>query len=150
MDQLRDHVSRINDRYSALNASLKKKEARMRELKDLLRLAGDYARLKPVADGIPPKGGFGKKREKYMAEHDSEIRQYYAVRRKLESALPDKKLMLTEWQAELDRLGQKYAAGQGEARALWDELKKLRDIRYKADTVLHDQDQHLKTIEHER
>ncbi len=150
VDQLRDHVSRISDKYSALNASLKKKEARMKELKDLLRLSGDYARLKPTVDGIPPKGGFGKKREKYKAEHDSEIRQYYAVRRKLESALSEKKLNPTEWQAELDRLSREYAAGQGEARALCDELKKLRDIRYKADTALHDQNKHLKIIEHER
>ena len=48
----------------------------MKTLKDLIRLAGDYTRLKLVVDAIPAKGGFGKKREKYQAEHDSEIRQF--------------------------------------------------------------------------
>ena len=151
-DGLRAFVSNINDKYGTLNATLKKKAARMKKLKELLRLADDYARLKPIADGIPPKGGFGKKREKYLAEHDSEIRQYYAIKRRLDSALPDRKLTPKVWQVELDRLSQEYAAGQAEARSLWGELKKLRDIRYKVDTVLHDRqrEQPQKNREYER
>ena len=124
----------------------------MKELDGLLRLAEDYSRLKPIADGIPPKGGFGKKREKYLAEHDSEIRQYYAVKRRLESALPDRKLTPKAWQTELDMLSREYATGQAEASSLWGELKKLRDIRYKVDTVLHDRqrEQPQKNHEYER
>ena len=151
-DGLRAFVSNINDKYGTLNATLKKKAARMKELKELLRLADDYARLKPIVDGIPPKGGFGKKREKYLAEHDSEMRQYYAVKRRLDSSLTDRKLTPKAWQAELDMLSQEYAAGQAEARSLWGELKKLRDIRYKVDTVLHDKqkEQPQKNREYER
>ena len=152
VDGLHAFVSDIDGRYGTLNATLKKKATRMKELDDLLRLADDYARLKPIVDGIPPKGGFGKKREKYLAEHDSEIRQYYAVKRRLDSALPDRKLTPKAWQVELDRLSQEYAAGQAEARSLWGELKKLRDIRSKVDTVLHDRqrEQPQKNREYER
>lgn len=152
VDGLHAFVSDIDGRYGTLNATLKKKAARMKELDSLLRLADDYARLKPIVDGIPPKGGFGKKREKYLAEHDSEIRQYYAVKRRLDSALPDRKLTPKAWQTELDMLSREYAAGQDEASSLWGELKKLRDIRYKVDTVLHDRqkEQPQKNHEYER
>ena len=152
VDGLHAFVSDIDGRYGTLNATLKKKAARMKELDGLLRLADDYTRLKPIVDGIPPKGGFGKKREKYLAEHDSEMRQYYAVRRKLDSALPDRKLTPKAWQTELDMLSREYAAGQAEASSLWGELKKLRDIRYKVDTVLHDRqkEQPQKNREYER
>lgn len=152
VDGLHAFVSDIDGRYGTLNATLKKKAARMKELDGLLRLAEDYSRLKPIADGIPPKGGFGKKREKYLAEHDSEIRQYYAVKRRLDSALPDRKLTPKAWQAELDMLSREYAAGQAKASFLWGEMKKLRDIRYKVDTVLHDRqkEQQQKNREYER
>ena len=86
-----------------------------------------------------------------MAEHDVEIRRYYAAKRQLDNALPDKKLTPKVWQAELDRLEQEYAVGSKTAKVLWNELKRLRDIRYKVDLVLHDQQAKEKSqIEHER
>ena len=140
VEQLHEYVSAISGRVHDLNASLREKSERMKELKNLLRLAEDYTRLKPIVDAIPAKGGFGKKREKYMAEHDSEISQYYAVKRKLDSTdLPDKKLTPKAWQAELDRFSQVYAAESAELKPIHADLKKLRDIQYKVDTHLHDQ-----------
>ena len=123
-----------------LNDSTKAKAAQMKKLKDLIRLAEDYARLKPIVDAIPAKGGFGKKQEKYKAEHDSEIRQFYAVKRKLDNAgLPGKRLTPKQWQAELDRLMEQYAAETAELKPVYADLKKLRDIQFKVNSVLHDQ-----------
>jgi hypothetical protein len=138
VDDLHDFVSSTSDDYHSLNTSLKGKEARMKELKTLLRLAADYSRLKPIADAIPAKGGFGKKREKYMAEHDSEISQFYAVRRKLDNAVPDK-MTPKAWQAELDQLSQEYAAESAKLKPMWDDLKKLNDLQHKVDSTLRDQ-----------
>lgn len=112
----------------------------MKKLKDLIRLAEDYARLKPIVDAIPAKGGFGRKREKYKAEHDSEIRQFYAVKRKLDNAgLPSKKLTLKQWQAKLEMLMEQYAAETAELKPVYADLKKMQDIQFKVDSVLHDQ-----------
>jgi hypothetical protein len=111
----------------------------MKDLQTLLRLAADYSRLKPIVDAIPAKGGFGKKREKYMAEHDSEIQQFYTVRRKLDNAVPDKKLTPKAWQSELNVLTQEYAAESTKLKPMWDDLKKLNDLQYKVDSILHDQ-----------
>jgi hypothetical protein len=139
VDDLHDFVSNTSDEYHSLNTSLKGKETRIKELKTLLRLAADYSRLKPMVDAIPAKGGFGKKREKYMAEHDSEIQQFYTVRRKLDNAAPDKKLTVKAWQAELDQLSQEYAAESAKLKPMWDDLKKLNDLQHKVDSTLREQ-----------
>ena len=111
----------------------------MKKLKDLIRLAEDYARLKPIVDAIPAKSGFGKQ-EKYKAEHDSEIGQFYAVKRKLDNAgLPGKKLTPKQWQEELEMLMEQYAAKTAALKPVYGDLKKLRDIQFKIDSVLHDQ-----------
>ncbi len=138
-EQLQAHVSDLSGRVHEINAAAREKAARMKELKNLLRWTEDYARLRPVLDGIPPKGGFGKRREKYMAEHDGELRQFYAVKRKLDNALPDKKLTPKAWQAELDRLSQEYAQLHEELTPIYAELKKLRDIQHKTDGVMRRQ-----------
>jgi hypothetical protein len=139
VDDLHDFVSAVSDEYFNLRDSLKTKSERMKDLQTLLRLAADYSRLKPIVDAIPAKGGFGKKHEKYVAEHDSEISQFYAVRRKLDNAVPDKKLTPKAWQSELDQLSQEYAAESAKLKPMWDDLKKLNDLQYKVDSTLRDQ-----------
>jgi hypothetical protein len=139
VDDLHDFVSAVSDEYFNLRDSLKTKSNRMKDLQTLLRLAADYSRLKPIVDAIPAKGGFGKKHEKYVAEHDSEISQFYAVRRKLDNAVSDKKLTVKAWQAEFDQLSQEYAAESAKLKPMWDDLKKLNDLQYKVDNTLHDQ-----------
>ncbi len=141
VEQLHDYVSGLSGKLHNLNAASRKKSDRMKELKELLRLADDYARLKPIVDGIPPKGGFGKKQERYKEEHDSEINQFYAVRRRLDSLLPDKRFTKKAWQSELDRLTGEYAAMSKEASAINADLKKLWKIQSNVDNTLHQQEQ---------
>lgn len=122
-----------------LNESMRENAKSMKALNDLIRQAEDYTRLKPIVDAIPPKGGWGRKHEKYMAEHDNEIRQFYAVKQKLDNAdIPGKKLTPEKWQRELDALKAKYDAEKTEVSNINAELKPLRDIQYKVNTYLHD------------
>ena len=124
-----------------MKAASQKKSGRMKELKELLRLADDYTRLKPIVDSFPPKGGFGKKREKYMAEYDSEISQFHAVRRKLDNFLPEKKFSTKAWKFELDRLTDEYAAMGSEISAINADLKRLWKIQSNVDNTLCQQGQ---------
>lgn len=141
LDQLHAFVSDMSGTVHTTNEALRKKEKEIKNLKELIRLDEDYTRLKPVVDAIPQKGGFGKKREKYMAEHDSEISQFYAVKRKLDNAdLPGKTLTPKAWQKELDRLTEEYAAEREKLNPIYADLKKLRNIQYKLDTYLHDKE----------
>ena len=62
-----------------------------------------------------------------MAEHDGEIRQFYAVKRKLDNAnIPGKKLTPEKWQRELDALKAEYDAEKTEVSNINAELKPLR------------------------
>jgi hypothetical protein len=139
VDRLQEYVSTVSGQVHDLTTALRSTGQRMKELDNLLRLAEDYLRLRPIVEAIPAKGGFGKKREKYMTAHDSEIRQYYAVKRKLDSALPDKKLTSKAWQEELDQLRPAYAADSTQLKAVYADLKKLRDIQYKINIAAHEQ-----------
>jgi len=138
LEQLETYVSDMSSRVHSLNERTRSKAARMKELKNRIRLTEDFSRLKPIVDAIPPKGSWGKKHEKYLAEHDSEIRQFHAVRRKLNS-LPVKALTPQAWQTELDKLSREYAAETEELKPIYAELKKLRTIQYHASAFLHDQ-----------
>lgn len=151
LDQLHAFVSEMSGTVHSTNESLRQKEKEIKKLKELIRNAEDYKRLKPIVDAIPPKGGFGKKREKYMAEHDNEISQFYAVKRKLDNAdLPDRKLKVDDWQEKLDTLTDEYATESENLKPIYADLKKLRDIQYKVDTYLHNkQKQQQRKKEHE-
>jgi len=150
IDQLFAHVSKLSSQYTKLNDAHKTKAKDMKNLQELIQLALDYTRLKPIVDAIPPKGGWGKKREKYMDEHDAEIRQFYAVKRKLDAHnIPDKTFKTTVWTKELDKLKEEYETESAEVKDLYADLKKLRDIQYKVNTALYDQQQKDRTITHE-
>ena len=140
VEQFEKYFSQVRQQVNEIRDAQNVRAARMKELKDLIRLTEDYTRLKPIVDVIPPKGGWGKKHEKYMAEHDSEIRQFYAVKRKLDSYnLPDKKLTPKAWQSEHDRLSEEYATQSEKLKPINADLKRLRDIQYKINTAQHDQ-----------
>lgn len=139
VDDLESYVSGLSGKMFGLNESMRENAKSMKALNDLIRQAEDYTRLKPIVDAIPPKGGWGRKHEKYMAEHDNEIRQFYAVKQKLDNAdIPGKKLTPEKWQRELDALKAKYDAEKTEVSNINAELKPLRDIQYKVNTYLHD------------
>jgi len=151
LDQLHAFVSEMSGTVHNTNEELRKKEKAMKELKTLIRNAEDYKRLKPIVSAIPPKGSFGKKREKYMAEHEDEITQYYAAKRYLGNVdLPERKLKVDEWQKEVDTLAEEYDTEREKLTPIYGDLKKLRSIQYKVDTYLHDKErQPQRKKEHE-
>lgn len=153
VEQLRAYVGTQSSRVHDLNASLRQKQERMKELQTLIRLAEDFARLKPVVDAMPPKEGFWKKkREKYRTDHDSELRQYYAVKRKQNELLPDQVIRMITWKTELEQLGQEYANESAALKPIYAELKKLRELQQHVDTAIHDRDRgkRKKNLEMER
>ena len=55
------------------------------------------------------------------------------------AGLPGKKLTPKQWQAELEMLMEQYVAETAELKPIYADLKKLRNIQYKVDSALHDQ-----------
>lgn len=143
VEQLRQFVSDTSNAVHDLNESARAKSTRMKDLENAVRSAKDYARLKPIMDAIPSKGGFGKKREKYLSEHDSEIRQFYAAKRNIEKCgLFGARIITKPLQDELKELSAEYATIDGEIVRIYADLKRLRDIQYKIESTQHEQEKH--------
>ena len=101
---LEDLESRVSE-HSAATESLKKtldeQTARMKAIKQLYDSSAAFQRLKPVYDGLQ-KIKFEKPRAKYKAEHEAELIQFYAARRKLTGEFPDGKV-------DMKKLSDEYA-----------------------------------------
>lgn len=86
VDELQSRLSALDASFETLKGSMRVKSKRMEQLRELIRSAEIYHRLKPIHDelnGIKWK----KQREKYKSNHDPELRQFYAVRRVLSEEL---------------------------------------------------------------
>ena len=69
--------------------------------------------MKPVYDGLQ-KIKFEKPRAKYKAEHETELKQFYAARRKLTGEFPDGKVDMKKLSDEYDELEQAHNTTYGE------------------------------------
>ena len=110
---LEDLESRVSE-HSAATESLKKtldeQTARMKAIKQLYDSSAAFQSLKPVYDGLQ-KIKFEKPRAKYKAEHEAELKQFYAARRKLTGEFPDGKVDMKKLTEEYDELEQAHNKG---------------------------------------
>ncbi|MBS6781879.1 MobQ family relaxase, partial [Akkermansia sp.] len=107
---LEDLESRVSE-HSAATESLKKtldeQTARMKAIKRLYDSSAAFQNLKPVYDGLQ-KIKLEKPRAKYKAEHEAELIQFYAARRKLTGEFPDGKVDMKKLSDEYDELEQAH------------------------------------------
>ena len=82
-----------------------------------------------------------KQRERYKSDHDSELRQFYAVRRALTEKLKGEPINVKAWQREFDSLRAKYADLREQYKPLKEELAKLRMVCYQVDRVINEREQ---------
>ena len=151
VDELQSRLSALDASFDTLKGSMRAKSKRMEQLRELIRSAEIYHRLKPIHDelnGIKWK----KQREKYKSNHDPELRQFYTVRRVLSEELKGEPINVKEWQRDYDDLRAEYAGLRAQYNPLKEELAKLRMVRYQVDRVISDREpnqqiQHHKTIE---
>ena len=89
---------------------------------------------KPVYDGLQ-KIKFEKPRAKYKAEHEAELKQFYAARRKLTGEFPDGKVDMKKLTEEYDELEQAHETTYGEFKAVRDDLHRLWKVKSCVDTA---------------
>ena len=82
-----------------------------------------------------------KQREKYRLDHDSELRQFYAVRRALTEELGDQPINVKTWQREYDNLSAEYAGLRAQYNPLKEELAKLRSVQYQVSRAINEREQ---------
>ena len=134
---LEDLESRVSE-HSAATESLKKtldeQTARMKAIKQLYDSSAAFQNLKPVYDGLQ-KIKFEKPRAKYKAEHEAELKQFYAARRKLTGEFPDGKVDMKKLSDEYDELEQAHNTTYGEFKTVRDDLHRLWKVKSCVDTA---------------
>ena len=82
VDDLENTLHAMQDKIDTLKKSASSKQARIKEVDELLRMVDYYKSGKPAADKLKSVR-FEKSRQKYKAEHDNELRTFYVAERKL-------------------------------------------------------------------
>ena len=91
LEDLEHRVSEHGATTESLKKTLDGQTARMKTIKQFYDSSAAFQRLKPIYDGLQ-KIKFEKPRAEYKAEHEAELKQFYAVRRKLTEEFPDDKV----------------------------------------------------------
>ena len=108
-----------------LKVAMDKEFARMKEIRKVPEYASILRDLKPIVDGLQ-KIKFDKAKAKYKVEHEKELKQYYAARRKVLEMFPDGKYdsrILNKQYAELEQTHKetyaKFVAIRDEYQRIW-------------------------------
>ena len=139
VDDLDNTLHAMQDKIDTLKKSASSKQARIKEVDELLRMVDYYKSGKPAADKLKSIR-FEKSRQKYKSEHDDELRTFYMAERKLKSYFKDGKLPITAWRREREQLEQEYKDIQTELSPLHADAKKLWAIHYNIYEVQHEQE----------
>ncbi len=139
VDDLENTLHAMQDKIDALKKSASSKQARIKEVDELLRMVDYYKSGKPAADKLKSIR-FEKSRQKYKSEHDNELRTFYMAGRKLKPYFKDGKLPITAWRREREQLEQEYKDIQTELSPLHADAKKRWAIHYNIYEVQHEQE----------
>ena len=139
VDDLENTLHAMQDKIDTLKKSASSKQARIKEVDELLRMVDYYKSGKPAADKLKSIR-FEKSRQKYKSEHDNELRTFYMAERKLKPYFKDGKLPITSWRKERAQLEQEYRDIQTELSPLHADAKKLWAIHYNIYEVQHEQE----------
>lgn len=139
VDDLETTLHAMQGKIDTLKKSASVKQARIKEVDELLRMVDYYKSGKPIEDKLKSIR-FEKSRQKYKAEHDNELRTFYMAERKLKPYFKDGKLPITAWRREREQLEQEYRDIQLELSPLNADAKKFWAIHYNIYEVQHEQE----------
>ena len=134
LEDLERRVSEHSAATESLKKTLDEQTARMKAIKQLYDSSAAFQSLKPVYDGLQ-KIKFEKPRAKYKAEHEAELKQFYAARRKLTGEFPDGKVDMKKLTDEYDELEQAHNTTYGEFKTVRDDLHRLWKVKSCVDTA---------------
>lgn len=107
LEDARIMVQEYNAIFAGMQSDLKAKGERLRELRKLLGYADTVTKLRPIY-GEYRNIRFDKQKAKFKAEHEPELRKYFAARRELEKAFPDESFERSALEQELAQLKMEY------------------------------------------
>ncbi len=134
LDDLESRVQSHRAAVNGLKETLDSQTARMKEIRSLYNDMDTYKRLKPVYDGLQ-KIKFAKSREKYKAEHETDLKLYHAAKRRLTGEFPEGKMDKKKLSAEYDRIEQSHDRTYAEFKTVREDLQRLWSVKSKIDTA---------------
>lgn len=136
LDDLKVAVQQLGERVTDKQTTIRDRQARIKEIDDLLTYAENYKRLKPLYDemnGIRWK----KKREQFRQDHEGELKLFYLARRKLNEARQgDEPLPLAEMKKEQAALIEKNKSDYASLKNERTEFLKLQKIKANLESAL--------------
>lgn len=128
IEDLESRVSTLRDTVDDLKATMDAETARMKEIRKVPEYLSILRDLKPIVDGLQ-KIKFDKAKAKYKVEHEKELKQYYAVRRKLLEVCPDGKYDQKLLDKEYAALEQAHAETYAKFKAIREEYQQIHHIQ---------------------
>ncbi len=128
IEDLESRVSTLRDTVDELKATMDKETTRMKEIRKVPEYLSILKELKPIVDGLQ-KIKFDKAKAKYEVEHEKELKQYYAVRRKLLEICPDGKYDQKLLDKEYAALEQAHAETYAKFKAIREEYQQIYHIQ---------------------
>lgn len=134
------YLSSVDEKVEASKSSMNHKQIRLKELQQLMEDAKTYTELKPVFDELKKeKYRFTKAKEKYKAEHESELRRFYMAKRKLkEKGFEKEPFPLSTWQKEFSELSAQREDEYQKYKLMQKELTLLYQIKGDVDKVMRE------------
>ena len=132
-------LNSMQEQIDTLKESASGKQARIKELDELLRMTDYYQQGKPVADKLKTIR-FEKSRQKYKEEHENVLWTFYMAERKLKDQWLDGKISVHAWRREKAKLETEYQMLQQKIKPLHADTKKLWAIHYSIYQVQHEQE----------
>ncbi len=126
IEDLESRVSDLKNSVDELKVTMDKEFARMKEIRKVPEHLSILRDLKPIVGGLL-KIKFDK--AKYKAEHEKELKQYYAVRRKLLEICPDGKYDPSLLDKEYTELEKAHAETYAKFKAIREEYQQIHHIQ---------------------
>ena len=128
IEDLESRVSDLKNSVDELKVTMDKEFARMKEIRKVPEHLSILRDLKPIVDGLQ-KIKFDKAKAKYKAEHEKELKQYYAMRRKFLELCPDGKYDQRLLDKEYEALEQAHAETYAKFKAIREEHRRIWEIQ---------------------
>ena len=128
IEDLESRVSTLRDSVDELKITMDAETARMKEMRKMPEYVATLQELKPIVDGLQ-KIKFDKAKAKYKAEHEKELKRYYAARRKVLDMFPDGKYDSRILNKQYDELEQTHKETYEKFVAIRDEYQRIWHIQ---------------------
>ena len=135
---LEDFKSFLSEKQSDihdLNASMKVKSARMKELKDMIRYGEWYREAQPILRELCSTKN-AKRKAQIKSENDEVLRRYHIAKRILFEEKKTDRVDVSAWQSEVASLQDSYQEEYEKYKELSVETKTLRDINKYIDDAI--------------